>query len=109
VVLGWLAGASVPPLVVLLLDPACAPAGPFVDTLFGLADPLFGLALTAPEFAVAAYAAVETAGAALGTFAPPTSDPLAAAAREASCKLGGDAAAVGAAVPPVPPAEEAFE
>jgi hypothetical protein len=51
-VLGWLAGASVPPvLVVLVLDPA--------------AEPLLGLAAAAPEFAVVDWAVVGSAWAAL--------------------------------------------
>ena len=44
VVPGWLAGASVPPLVALPLDPAAV--------VVGFGDPLFGLAAAAPELAV---------------------------------------------------------
>jgi hypothetical protein len=64
VVLGWSGGASVPPVVVLLLEPAVVP--------------LFGLPATALEFAVVDCAAVESACAALGALVPPASDPAAA-------------------------------
>jgi hypothetical protein len=70
-VLGWSGGASVPPLVVLLLDPAVVLAGSF-------GVPLFGLPATALEFAVVDCAAVESACAALGALVPPASDPAAA-------------------------------
>jgi hypothetical protein len=56
VVLGWLAGASVPPLVVLLPDPA--------------AEPLFGLAAASAELAVVDCAAVGSAWAAMGCAVP---------------------------------------
>ena len=58
--LGWLAGASVPPVVALSLDPAVDVAWPFVD-------PLFGLAATTLE-AVVDWAVVGSAWAALGTL-----------------------------------------
>jgi hypothetical protein len=57
---GWLAGASVPPVVALSLDPAVVVAWSFVD-------PLFGLATTALE-AVVDCAVVGSAWAALGTL-----------------------------------------
>jgi hypothetical protein len=50
-VLGWLAGASVPPVVALLLDPA-------VVVVWSFVDPLLGLTATALEAVVDCPAAV---------------------------------------------------